>query len=122
MASITLRNNDSVDIHASKISTGKVFAIQVKTKQIDGYQWPLSVKAEKKYAKNLFYVFVTLKGLSERPIYHIVPSVTVAKRISERHQSWLETPGKKGQKHNDSTLRTFIDSDMEFAERWDLLE
>ncbi len=32
MASVTLRNNDSIDIHASKIGVTKIFAIQVKTK------------------------------------------------------------------------------------------
>jgi hypothetical protein len=43
MASITLRNNDSIDIHASKLSNKKLFAIQVKTKQIEGRRWPLNI-------------------------------------------------------------------------------
>lgn len=31
MALVTLRNNDSVDIHALKLADNKIFAIQVKT-------------------------------------------------------------------------------------------
>jgi len=29
--------------------------------------------------------------------------------ISSGHRKWLETPGKRGQKHNDSTMRKFDD-------------
>src|ERR1035437_6292230 len=69
MASVTLRNNDSIDIHASKLSDNKILAIQVKTNQFGGRSWPLSKKAESIKSENLFYIFVALKGLTERPEY-----------------------------------------------------
>lgn len=121
MASITLRNNDSVDIHASKLISEKVFAIQVKTKQVSGHKWPLNVKAEKRSSNNLFYIFVTLKSFDQRPDNYIVPSHIVAERVSSSHKHWLATPGKKGQAHNDSSMRLFEDHKMEFLEKWELL-
>ena len=67
MASITLRNNDSIDIHASKVGENKIFAIQVKTNQNFGRKWTLSKKAELLDNPILFYIFVSLKNLLERP-------------------------------------------------------
>src|ERR1017187_2225836 len=69
IASVTLRNNDSIDIHASKLSEGKMFAIQVKTNQFGGRSWTVNKKAQSLILKDLFYVFVALKGLTERAEY-----------------------------------------------------
>ena len=121
MASITLRNNDSIDIHASRLADNKMFAIQVKTTQVKRRQWPLSAKAEKIYSQNHFYVFVNLKGIQERPDYFIVPSEVVAQTTQDSHQLWLDTPGKQGQVHNDNTMRVFSDKEGAYLEKWDLL-
>jgi hypothetical protein len=121
MASITLRNNDSVDIHASKLSNNKIFAIQVKTNQSGNRTWILSKKAELRSEVDLFYAFVSLKGIGERPEYFIVPSHIVAKFVSSNHSNWLATPGKKGQTHNDSAVRKFYDLNGEYLDKWDLL-
>jgi hypothetical protein len=55
----------------------------------------------------------------------------MAKNVSEAHELWLSTPGKKGQAHKDNTVRTVhlpprksisgwdISS---FRDRWDLIE
>ena len=121
MASITLRNNDSVDIHASKLSNNKIFAIQVKTNQSGNRTWILNKKAELHKKENLFYIFVSLKGEIERPEYFIVPSIQVADFVTNTHANWLSTPGKKGQAHNDSTMRKFDDYEGKYLERWELL-
>jgi hypothetical protein len=122
MASITLRNNDSIDIHASNLSEEKIFAIQVKTSQNSSRKWPLSKKAENMYNESMFYIFVALKEVEERPEYYIVPSKDVAKKVKDVHAKWLETLGIKGQAHNDSSMRQFMDKDAEYLERWDLLK
>jgi len=44
MASITLRNNDSIDIHASNPITNKIYANQVKTSQNSSFKWPVGMK------------------------------------------------------------------------------
>lgn len=121
MASITLRNNDSIDIHASFLENNKIFAIQVKTSQKTTRKWPLSAKAENMQADNLFYVFVAFKELHERPDYFIVPSKVVASQVKEGYQDWIVTPARKGQAHKDNTIRNFIDKDGQYLERWDLL-
>jgi hypothetical protein len=121
MASITLRNNESIDIHASNINNNKILAIQVKTSQSAKRSWPVGEKAETRHSENLFYVFVALKQLNERPDYFIVPSKEVAKQVKESHKQWLATPGKKGQAHKDTSMRQFNDKDGKYLERWDLL-
>ncbi|WP_041258243.1 hypothetical protein [Fibrella aestuarina] len=122
MASITLRNNDSIDIHASSLVNERLLSIQVKTTQVKARRWPLNVKAEQRYSDNHFYVFVHLKELVQRPDYFIVPSEVVARTVRETHQLWLDTLGRKGQAHNDSAMRVFTDMDGIFLERWDLLD
>ena len=122
MASITLRNNDSIDIHASNLSTSKIFAIQVKTSQYLTRQWPLGQKAEDLFSDNMFYVFVAFKNIADRPDYFIVPSKHVAKHVKEGHRNWLATPGKNGQVHKDTSMRQFSDREGKYLERWDLLK
>ena len=117
MASVTLRNNNSIDIHASKLSDNSFFAIQVKTQQNTNRSWQLNQKAESLSDSNLFYVFVSLKSLTERPEYFIIPSRIVSERIKGSHLKWLATLGKKGQKHNDNNMRKFEDKTGEFLER-----
>ena len=121
MASVTLRNNDSVDIHASKLSNNKIFAIQVKTSQSGNRVWILNKKTESMKAENLFYVFVSLKGELERAEYFIVPSTIVADTVKAEHAAWLAKPGKKGQAHNDNDNRIFSDKEGLYLERWKLL-
>lgn len=122
MASITLRNNDSIDIHASNLLENKIFAIQVKTSQYSKRNWPVGQRAENVYSDNMYYVFVAFKKIDERPEYFIVPSKVVATYVKEGHKKWLETPGKKGQMHNDSNMRQFSDKEGKYLERWDLLK
>lgn len=121
MASITLRNSESIDIHASTPEGKKLLAIQVKTNQFGKRIWPLGIKSETLQSENLFYVFVSLKSPDERADFFIVPSKIVAKRIKAEYALWLKTPGKKGQAHNDNSIRNFSDLDGEFLDRWDLL-
>ncbi|MGN6438896.1 MAG: hypothetical protein ACTHMM_20300 [Agriterribacter sp.] len=121
MASITLRNNDSIDIHASRQSDNSLIAIQVKTQQRAGASWLLNQKSEQLVGDNVYYIFVTLKGEQERPDFYIVPSKIVSQRAIDAHQEWLSKPGRNGQPHNDSTMRKFEDKKGEFLEKWPLL-
>jgi hypothetical protein len=122
MASVTLRNSDSIDIHASKIGEHKLFLIQVKTTQNSKRAWQLTKKSESLQNPNLFYVFVLLKGIQERPDYFIVPSLIVANYTRKSHANWLATPGKNGQAHNDNNMRIFDDEGGKYLERWDLIQ
>ena len=122
IATLTLKNTRGIDILVANANATKSKNIQVKTSQERKKEWPLNYKAENHLADNLFYVFVNLKGLNELPDFHIVPSKIVAEHCKTTHAEWLAAPGRKGQKHNDSTMRKYADPDGQYLGRWDLLD
>jgi hypothetical protein len=122
IATLTLKNTRGVDILVANANASKSKSIQVKTSQDQKKEWTLSHKAENLLAENLFYIFVNLKGANELPDFFIVPNHIVAEYCKTGHQQWLDTPGRKGQKHNDTTMRKFADSNGQYFGRWDLLD
>jgi hypothetical protein len=46
----------------------------------------------------------------------------VAHSITTYHTTWLKTPGRKGQPHQDTNMRTFRDPDGQWLNRWDVLK
>jgi hypothetical protein len=79
--------------------------IQVKTRMgLDSNSgWHMGAKHEVINDKDMFYCFVALGG-TENLIY-IVPANKVAKIVKDSHETWLHTPGAKGQQHNDTKMR-----------------
>ena len=122
IASITLRNTKGIDILASNSDASRQVGIQVKTNQSGRTGWVLNRKAEDYFAENLFYVFVNLREANGRPDFYVVPSTVVAKVVKEGHREWLATPGRRGQKHSNTSMRMFRDPHGKYLERWDLLE
>ena len=120
IATLTLKNSKGVDILVSNEDASKTVAIQVKTSYGDSTRWVLGHKSEDFHKDNLFYVFVNL-NFGDSPSYYIVPSKIVADTIKTYYKEWLSTPGRKGQKHNENLMRTFIDKDQEYLGRWELL-
>ena len=84
--------------------------IQVKTRSGGNSSsgWHMGEKHEVITDKDLFYCFVALDG-ADTSVY-VVPAAKVARIIKDSHDTWLKTPGAKGQKHNDSKMR-FIKSE-----------
>ena len=121
VASITLRYTRGIDIVASNEDGNKTINIQVKTKRKGVPDWIVGKKAESIRVKNMFYVFVSFKDEQEKPDYYIVPSTDAADYITNRHQKWLDTPGKDGQSRRDSDIRIWDDPDQKYLDRWDLL-
>ena len=70
----------------------------------------------------LFYVFVNLKGKDTLPDYYIVPSKVVSDYIKQSHKKWLNAPGKRGQAHNDTSMRGFRDETKKYLNKWNLLK
>jgi len=120
VASITLRNTRGIDILVSNADATKSVGIQVKTNQGDKRDWMLNQKAEADTAAKLFYIFVRLKRL-ELPEYYVVPRAAVAKYVREEYKEWLARPGRAGQPHAATEMRTFRDQANEYRDRWDLL-
>lgn len=121
VASITLRNTKGIDIVATNSDASRSVGISVKTTRSRKKDWAVNEKAESYFSDTLFYVFVNLNALNELPSFHIVPSKHVATYTKNSHREWLETPNKKGGKHNDSSMRRFKDSSNEFHNKWELL-
>lgn len=120
IAAITLRNTPGVDIIATNAKRTRSVNIQVKT--IQGRRtWVLNKKHEQHRAKNSFYVFVSLGKRDERPRFYIVPSNDVARWISDNHKRFLGSRGKHGQKHKDTSMRTFTVGHDEHRENWNIL-
>lgn len=122
LASVTMGNTDRFDILASDLEGKRPITIQVKTTTKRGEGWILGHKDENPRGGSSFYVFVKMAKGSERPQFHIVPSDILAHTISQSHKKWLNTPGKKGQKHKDTTVRQFFDREGTYLEKWDLLK
>ena len=120
-AAVPMSNTKDFDILAINRESYKQIAIQVKTTRYKQKVWSLGVKNENIVGDNIMYIFVSLNEL-DIPEYHIVPSKVVSETVKKSHQEWLNTPGKRGQKHNDNPMRKFSDIDDKYLNRWDLLE
>lgn len=115
---VPMSNTELFDILAFDRETGGQWAIQVKTTQYK--TWTLSKKSENIIGERILYIFVKLNGLNQ-PHYYIVPSADVAQYVKESHKKWLNTPGKKGQPHNDNPMRKFADDEEKYLDNWDVL-
>lgn len=117
---VPMSNVKDFDILAIDRDTYEQFAIQVKTTSFKHKKWALTKKSEELVGDNIIYFFVTLNEL-DPPEYHIVPSRILAETIKQSYNEWFNTPGKKGQAHNDTNIRNFMDYENVYLNRWDFL-
>lgn len=116
---VPMSNTKDFDILAINRDSYRQYAVQVKTTSYKQKVWSLTQKNEEIIGDNIVYVFVSLNEL-DAPEYHIVPSKIVATTLKEEHQLWLNTPGKKGQAHNDNPMRKFHDKEDRYLNNWDI--
>lgn len=93
---------DAKDTDILVTSTGSKVVAEVQVKARSGRSskgWRMSEKNET-FRDRLFYCFVDFGYESNWPVY-VMRSRYVANYLKESHQAWLETPGKRGQQHND---------------------
>jgi hypothetical protein len=128
-------NAFKADILINPSDGGRPLLIQVKTRlsyEKKVRHWLLDEKNEGQVDSNFYYCFVDL-GQEESSIY-VVPSKKVAAILVEGHKRFLSTPGKRGQKRNDSSMRKLkLDYSNEplkaakgqwldkYLEKWELL-
>ena len=110
LASQAPRGTRKADILVNPLDGGRPVLIQVKTTagSKNRVGWHMSSKHEEIKDKDLFYCFVNLG--EDNPQVYVIPASIVAKVIKTGHQNWLDTPGAKGQKHNDSDMRRVSNS------------
>jgi hypothetical protein len=99
------RGTRKVDILVNHLENKPPCLIQVKTRTgIDANQgWHMGIKHEEMHDDDMFYCFVAL-GDIHSDVY-VIPAEAVANAVKESHATWLETPGVKGQQHNDTDMR-----------------
>lgn len=125
VASPTSKNTKAIDLLVSDKNGKQLAAIQVKICDNPKQQkWKMSKSVEQNDEANLYYVFVNMNGGAE-PSYYVVPSRYVAYRVWQDYDEWINTPGKQGQKRNETSMRTFEFVDEEeqaqYKDAWYLL-
>jgi hypothetical protein len=134
VAVITMGNCPNTDILCSNKEGSRFVHIQVKTFVPGNKTCSVGMKAEHDYGDNFFWVLAGILTPDQKGsnIFYIIPSKEMAKNVTEMHKNWEKTPGKKGQKHNLSKVRTvtlpprtdpYIGWDVSiYQDRWDLIE
>jgi hypothetical protein len=132
VAVITMGNCPNTDILCSNIEGTKFLHIQVKTFEPGNKTCAVGLKAEKDYGLNFFWILggIPSADSTDNFSYYIIPASEMSKNIKEAHRLWVETPGKKGQAHNENNFRAIEmppgkclngwDVSM-YLNRWDLL-
>ena len=108
LASQAPRGTRDVDILVNPLDGGRALHIQVKTRSGTGTErkrWAMTKKNEGISSPDIFYCFVDLEDVDNPDVY-VIPSKVVAQVIKVGHAKWLRQPGARGQKHNDSDMRS----------------
>ena len=132
-AVVTLGNTPNTDILCSNIEGTKFVHIQVKTFVPGSRTCSVGLKSQKHFGNNFFWVLGGIPKPEQDAEfeYFIIPSSVMAKNIAKANQLWLKTPGKKGQPHNETTVRTVhLPPHKSFSgwnisrykNRWDLID
>jgi len=110
IAAIAPEGVPNTDIIVTDVEGNRQCAIQVKTRSKGSDKgWSMGKKHEDVISPTLFYCFVDMeKAESDLPATFIIPSAAVAAVLSEAHKLWLDTPGMKGQAHNDNKMRRLL--------------
>lgn len=124
IAVITNGNCPNTDILCSNIEGTRFVHVQVKTFVPGRRTCSVGRRAETNFGDLFFWV---LNGLPEydstdEHTYYIIPSPVMAANVQEAHQLWLDTPGKKGQEHNDNPMRTVALPPFKSLNGWDISE
>ena len=121
-AVVTLGNTPNTDVLCSNIEGTKFVHIQVKTFVPGRFTCSVGIKAEKDFGSKFFWVLAGIPLPNQKADfeYYIIPSKDMAKNIEEAHRKWLNTPGKKGQKHKDNPVRSVAIPPKKSFGGWDI--
>ena len=133
VAVVTMGNCPNTDILCSNKEGTKFVHIQVKTFRPGDRTCSVGRKAEINYGENFFWILggiPTMDSVKEFE-YYIIPSDEISKNIKEAHHKWMKALGKKGQVHNENTVRIvelpprkgFNGWDIsKYLNKWDIIE
>lgn len=130
-AVVTLGNTPNTDILCSNREGTKFVHIQVKTFLPGNRTCSVGLKSQKEFSENFFWILGGIPKTGNNFTYYVIPASVMAKNVKSEHQHWIETPGKKGQLHKESPVRTvhlppfkseFSWDISKYLNRWDLIE
>lgn len=132
-ALVTLGNTPNTDVLCRNLEGTKFVHIQVKTYKPGNSKCSVGPKAEKNFGNKFFWVLCGLPetGQLQGIEYYIFPASIMSQNVKKAHELWLKAPGKKGQQHNETTMRTVHIppyksfsgwSISRYKNRWDLIE
>lgn len=104
----TMGNAPNTDILCGNVAGTKSVHIQVKTYVPGSKTVSVGKKAEIDNGQSFVWVLVgnPLPNSSSQLEYYIIPASEMAKNVRECYQIWITSPGKNGQRHNPTDLRT----------------
>ena len=133
VAVVTMGNTPNTDILCSNEEGTKFIHIQVKTFVPGIKTVQVGKKSEKYFGENFIWVLGGIPHPNSNDVFefYIIPSKEVARNVLESHKIWMQTPGVKGQDHQESKVRTINLPPKsclngwnieKYKNRWDIIE
>ena len=107
-AVVTLGNTPNVDILCSNLTGTRFVHVQVKTFPKGAGKCIVGKKAEIDSGISFFWILVGLPAMesNEKIEYFVVPASVMARKIKLQYDTYLKTPGAKGQQRKKTSMRT----------------
>lgn len=121
-AVVTLGNTPNTDILCSNIEGTRFVHIQVKTFVPGNRTCSVGLKAQEDYGENFFWVLggIPLPSHGGEHQYFIIPAKDMALNVKNGHQKWLDTPGRKGRPHKETSIRSIPIPPYQGGYDWDI--
>jgi hypothetical protein len=114
-AALTARNNRAYDILAKRDDEFAAIRVKTKTPLSDAFQWNAKPNGEiflELTNKSDFCVLVDIpEDTNVGPTYYIVPTPLIDKWLKDDFQTWVTTPGAKGQQRAKDNTRRIVHLD-----------
>ena len=119
---VTLGNAANTDILCSNVAGTKFVHIQVKTYVPGNRTCSVGTNAEKPFQDNFFWVLGGIPTPEQKlPFeFYVIPAEVMSAETMKQLKKWLDTPGKDGQPHKESGVRTVLIPPASKQYSWDL--
>lgn len=116
-AAATARNNRAYDILAKRGDSFAAIRVKTKTSTFTLFQWNAKPDGSIFLEMTDEHDFCALVDIPDEsdggPTYYVVPTSIVDQWLREDFQTWLDTPGVRGQQHSPDNKRRlfYVDDD-----------
>ena len=118
-AAMTARNNRAYDIIAKKAERYISLRVKTKTAKSSVFRWnarkddEIFLELSRKRNSSDYCVLVDIPEGEQHPVFYVVPTHEINSWLKSDFEKWVETPGRKGRRHNPTNkVRLFyVDKD-----------